>query len=70
MQRISSSADALAASLNRVADEILGPYRSIQIKTLQLKNIQASTEVLRQILQSVKLTQRLKTLMGSGELVQ
>ena len=66
LQSISASAESLAISLKRVGDEILEPHRDIQVKTQQLKNLQASTEVLRLLLQSIKLTQRLKVLMRPG----
>ena len=65
VQGIALAHESLGSALRRVRGEVLDPYNTIKQKTLQLKNLQATTDLLRHTVQSVKLIQRLRSLMGA-----
>ena len=60
------AAESLQSSLSRVRDELTDPYQEIRVKVVQLKNLHSAVDLLRHILQSIKLTQRLRVHVGAG----
>ena len=66
MQSITLAAESLQSSLSRVRDELTEPYQEIRIKVVQLKNLHSAVDLLRHILQSIKVTQRLRAHVGAG----
>ena len=66
LQGITLASETLHSALRRVRNEVLEPYERIKEQTLQLENLQATTHLLRQTLQSIKLTARLRTHIKAG----
>ena len=66
LQGIALAHESLISALRRVRGDILDPFNAVKGKTLQLKNLQATTDLLRHTIQSVKLVQRLRMLANAG----
>ena len=66
VQSITLAAESLQSSLSRVRDKLTEPYQEIRVKVVQLKNLHSAVDLLRHILQSIKLTQRLRAHVEAG----
>lgn len=66
MQSITLAAESVQSSILRIRSEIMEPYDAIREKTTHYTNLQSAVELLRHMLQSIKLTQRLRAHIGAG----
>jgi uncharacterized protein involved in exopolysaccharide biosynthesis len=64
VQDVMLSMGSLQASVKRVRAEIEGPYKQIQTKTQQLRNLHDTVELLRQLIHRLKLVAKLRQQMA------
>eukprot|EP00775_Hariotina_reticulata_P013433 gene13433-13561_t len=69
LQDVVLSVSSLQASVKRIRAEIKGPYEQVKSKTCQLRNMHATIEALRHLIQRLKLVQKLKQQMAAGPAV-
>ncbi len=60
MQSISLAVDTVQSALQRAKALIMEPYGQLQLKTQQLRNLHGTVEMLRHVIQRLKLTAKLK----------
>ena len=72
LQRVSLSVRSLQSVAARVRAEVMEPYQQIVAKTHQLRNIQATVDLLRATIHRLKLVQRLRAELstGSGDILE
>ena len=60
MQGISLAVDTMQSALQRAKTLIMEPYEQLQLKTQQLRNLHGTIELLRHLIQRLKLVAKLK----------
>jgi hypothetical protein len=65
LQDIVLSVDSLQSTVRRIRSEIVGPYENVKARTLQLRNLHETIEMLRLLIHRVKLMQKLKVQMAA-----
>ncbi|GAB4821834.1 hypothetical protein N2152v2_008880 [Parachlorella kessleri] len=64
LQRIALSVRSLQSVAARVRAEVAEPYRQILVKSVQLRNLQRTVDLLRHAIHRIKLVQKLRTQMA------
>ena len=67
VQRISLSVRSLQMVAARVRGEVAEPYQQIATRTQQLKNLQATVDLLRHVIHRLKLVQKLRQQMTAAD---
>ena len=67
VQRISLSVRSLQLVAGRVRGEVAEPFQQLAARTRQLKNLQATVELLRHVIHRLKLVQRLRQQMAAAD---
>ena len=60
MQGINLAVDTVQAALQRAKTLVMEPYGQVQVKTAQLRNVHSTVELLRHVIQRLKLVTKLK----------
>ena len=60
MQGITLAVDTMQSALQRAKALIMEPYEQLQLKTRQLRNLHGTVELLRQLIQRLKLVAKLR----------
>lgn len=60
MQGITLAVDTMQSALQRAKSLIMEPYEQLQLKTQQLRNLHGTVELLRQLIQRLKLVAKLR----------
>ena len=68
LQVIRLGVDSLRGAVDRVADEVMEPYLALQAKTQQLGNLLATADLLRHVIQRLKMTAKLRQTLQGGTL--
>ena len=63
MQGVSLAVDTMQSALQRAKALIMEPYEQLQLKTQQLRNLHGTVELLRHLIQRLKLVAKLKQLI-------
>lgn len=65
MQGINLAVDTVQAALQRAQALVMKPYAQVQQNTLQLRNVHSTVELLRHVIQRLKLVTKLKAQLNS-----
>lgn len=65
MQGINLAVDTVQAALQRASALVMEPYGQVQLKTAQLRNVHSTVELLRHVVQRLKLIAKLKAQLGN-----